>query len=114
MRNISDRFYTLLGLCHKAGALVSGSTASIKAIRNGKAKLVILSRESSDGTYKQFTNLCNYYKIKMIIGGSKSEMGRAIGKPERTVIVIIDENFKILLLKNMEKTNTGVISEWQK
>jgi ribosomal protein L7Ae-like RNA K-turn-binding protein len=41
-----------LGLCNKAGGLVSGEAACEKAIKTGNARLVIISEDASSGTIR--------------------------------------------------------------
>ncbi len=115
MNRISiTKFYSLLGLCCKAGKLVSGSFVSEKVIRSGKAHLVIISSDTSEGTKNKFTKACDYYNIDFIILGTSNELGRAIGKESRSIVAVTDENFKRMLLEQVNETNTGVIGEWQK
>ena len=37
-----------------------------KAVKEGKASLVIISSEASGNTRKKFTNMCSYYKVFML------------------------------------------------
>ena len=48
----------LLGLAEKAGKVRSGEFSTEKAVKSGKAGLVIVSEESSDNTKKMFRNMC--------------------------------------------------------
>ena len=47
----------LLGLAEKAGKVRSGEFSTEKAVKSGKAGLVIVSEESSDNTKKMFRNM---------------------------------------------------------
>lgn len=53
----------LLGLATRAGKTASGEFMTEKAIKSGKAYLVIVSEEASDNTKKMFENSCAYYKV---------------------------------------------------
>ena len=44
----SEKIYSLLGLCMRAGKLKSGEFATLEAIRAHKAELVIVSEDASD------------------------------------------------------------------
>ena len=46
----------LLGLATRAGKTASGEFMTEKAIKSGKAYLVIVSEEASDNTKKMFEN----------------------------------------------------------
>ena len=93
---------SLLGLCMKAHKLVAGEHACEIALRNGDAKLIIISQDASLGTRKKFTNKAFYYKVTVIIYGSRDEISKAIGKENRVVVAVTDSGFADGLLKNME------------
>lgn len=107
VRYIFDKFFSLLGLCQKAGKLASGSVQCDKAIRSGKVSLVIVSNEASEMTLKQFEHLCKTKNTQLIAAGSKEELGRAVGKGNRTVLAVLDEGFKKILLKEYQKIQRG-------
>ena len=94
-----------MGLCCRAGKLVSGSFLCENAIRSGKACLVIVSSEASKGTMDQFSKLCLNYNTEMITAGSKADLGGAIGKGSRTVAAVTDRVFGDMLVKAMMENN---------
>ena len=51
-----------------------------KAVKTGKASLVIVSEEASDNTKKMFSNMCTYYKVPLYMLGEKEELGHAMGR----------------------------------
>ncbi len=116
MDSINNKFYSLLGLCKRAGKLVSGGMLCENAVRSGKSRLIFLSCEASQGTLDKFTNLCRHYNAELITVGEKEVLGRSIGKESRTVVAVIDKVFQQMLMDLIEesKTSTGVVSEWQK
>lgn len=89
MRN---RVLQMLGIAAKSGNVVSGEFSTEKAIKSGKAYLVIVSEEASDNTVKMFTNMTTFYEVPMQIFGTKDELGRCIGKQFRASLAITDEN----------------------
>lgn len=84
--------YNLIGLAKKAGAICSGTTACENEVRHGKVYLVLLDRNSSQNTVKDFTNLCKYYKINLILLEDEDALGESIGKYGIKVVGIKDEN----------------------
>ncbi len=82
----------MLGIAAKSGNVVSGEFSTEKAIKSGKAYLVIVSEEASDNTLKMFTNMTNFYEVPMHVFGTKDELGRCIGKQFRASLAITDEN----------------------
>ena len=55
-----QKILNLIGLATKAGKTASGEFSTEKAVKSGKAHLVIVSEEASDNTKKMFTNMCTY------------------------------------------------------
>ena len=89
----SRRFYGLLGLAAKKGAIASGSDACELAARDGKAFLVILASDASDGTKLRFSRIASSYGIACIEMGEKAELGRHVGKCDRSALAVTDANF---------------------
>ena len=82
----------LLGLAEKAGKVRSGEFSTEKAVKSGKAGLVIVS--------EMFRNMCTYYKVPYFEFGSKEELGHILGKQMRASLAVIDPNFSEALLKH--------------
>ena len=101
----SNKIYSLLGLCMRAGKLKSGEFSVLEAIRRHTAELVIVSEDASDNTKKQFNDKCNYYNVPIVFFGDKGELGHAIGKDVRTSLAILDKGFAESLRKNLLSTN---------
>ena len=96
-----QKVLNMIGLATKAGKTVSGEFSTEKAVKTGKAWLVIVSEEASDNTRKMFTNMCTYYKVPIYFFGKKSELGHAMGKEMRASLAITDEGFAKTLVKQM-------------
>ncbi len=102
---MDDRQKTLnlIGLATKAGRTASGEFSVEKAVKSGRARLVIVSEEASDNTGKMFANMCTYYRVPICVFGRKDELGRACGKEMRTSLAIMDEGFAGALVKQMNR-----------
>lgn len=87
--------------------MVSGSMLCENTIRSGKAQLVIVSREASDATIDRFSGLSRSYQVELLIAGTQEQLGRAIGKLSRTVVVVLDKAFKEMLLKAKNEIRHG-------
>lgn len=87
--------------------MVSGSMICENTIRSGKAELVIVSQEASEATLDRFTGLSRSYRVDMLVAGTQEQLGRAIGKFSRTVLVILDNAFKEMLLKVQNEIQHG-------
>ena len=90
---------SLLGIAMKAGKVASGEFQSEDAIVHGTAGFVIIAEDASDNTKKKFMDKCNYRGIRYEIFGNKDELGRLIGKNERSVVAITDDDFSTQFIK---------------
>lgn len=88
-----NKIYSMIGLAHKAGKLVSGDDTVRSAIQHSKVKLLIVSADASANTLKRFRNAAAFYKVELKEYGSKEELGSCIGKSGRSVVGITDNNF---------------------
>lgn len=96
------KILNLLGLATKAGKIASGEYMTEKAVKSGKASLVLVSGEASDNTRKMFLNMCTYYEVPIYVFGDKEELGHAMGKEMRASLAVLDEGFSKALVKQLE------------
>lgn len=97
-----DKIYSLLGLAARSRNVVSGEFATEKAVKTGKAVMVIISEDASDNTVKLFANMCDFYEVPMFRYGRKEELGHAMGKEVRSSLAVIEEGFAKSLMKHLE------------
>ena len=95
----------LLGLCQKAGKLVSGEPGVEKAVRGNTARLIILAGDASNNTVKKFTNSSTFYQIPILTIGTKQQLGKAIGKEIRAVLAVTEEGFSKKILEYFHEGN---------
>lgn len=88
-----NKVFSMIGLATRAGQTVAGEFSVEKAVKDNKARLVIVSEEASANTKKLFTNKCAYYKVPIFIYGSKADLGRATGNQERASIAVLESGF---------------------
>ncbi|MFC6331124.1 L7Ae/L30e/S12e/Gadd45 family ribosomal protein [Paenibacillus septentrionalis] len=102
----NDKALSALGMAMRAGKLATGDEIVLKAIRAGKAKLVVLAADASENTKKKFRDKCSSYQVSLKEAYDRESLGRAIGKAERVVIAVTDVQFAQLiaghLSQNME------------
>ncbi|NBK90870.1 50S ribosomal protein L7ae [bacterium 1XD21-13] len=101
MRLAWNKTYGMIGMAMKAGKLVSGEFATEKAVKSGKAALVIVSGAASENTKKKFRNMCDYYKVPIYFFGEKEELGHAIGKEFRASLAVLDTGLAKAIEKNL-------------
>lgn len=98
----SNKIFALLGLATRSRNVESGEFLTEKAIKSGKAVLVIVGEDASDNTKKMFTNMCEFYHIPVYFYGSKEELGHAMGKEMRASLAVTDNGFAQSIMKQLE------------
>lgn len=86
-----DKILSLLGIAAKSGSVVSGEFATEKAVKDGKAYLVIVASDASDNTKKLFDNATAFYQVPMYLYADKESLGHFIGKEFRASLAITNE-----------------------
>ncbi|MCR4650468.1 MAG: ribosomal L7Ae/L30e/S12e/Gadd45 family protein [Lachnospiraceae bacterium] len=104
---MNDRILSLLGLATKAGSVVSGEFQVDKAVKDGKAYLVIVAKDASANTHKEFRDMCSYYRVPFYEYATKEELGHGIGKEERASVAVTGEGFAKSLIKLLDSNNDG-------
>lgn len=96
-----DRVVSMISIAAKGRNLVSGEFAVEKAVKCGKAYLVVVAEDASDNTKKQFRNMCEFYEVPMVVYGNKDTLGHFIGTQMRANIAITDEGIANSILKSV-------------
>ncbi|HIS32460.1 MAG TPA: ribosomal L7Ae/L30e/S12e/Gadd45 family protein [Candidatus Limivivens intestinipullorum] len=102
-----NKVLSLVGLATRAGRTAAGEYSTEKAVKEGRAFLVIVSEESSANTKKKFQNMCAYYKVPICFYGTKEELGAANGKQFRASAAVLDEGFAKRILKELGEDGNG-------
>lgn len=95
---LNDRILSMLGLCMKAGKIKSGEFSTTEAVKSYKAYLVVVANDASDNTKKEFQNMCSFYEVPYFEYSTKEQLGRAIGKEQRSSLAVCDEGFSKSLI----------------
>lgn len=98
----------MVGLAAKAGRVVSGEFAVEKSLKQGKTALVIIAGDASENTKKKFRNMCSYRNVPIYFFSDKSELGRTVGKENRSSLAIVDENFAAAVTKQLTDVEESV------
>ena len=88
----------MIGLCARAGKLVSGEDACEKLIRSGKARVAFLDESASENAKKAVTNACATYGVTMILLPAGA-LGQASGKAGRMAAATQDASFAGSMIK---------------
>ena len=87
-----DRMLNMLGLCARAGKLVTGEKACVQAIRAGNACVALLDGAAAANAVKAVTQACGTHGVALVRTGEFA-LGDAIGKPGRMAAVVTDAGF---------------------
>ncbi len=103
-----NKALSMIGIATKAGKIVTGEFSTEKAVKEGKAYLVIVAEDASDNTKKKFQNMCDYYQTSICFFADKTGLGNACGKEFRASLAVVDDGLanavkkQIDLLDNLE------------
>lgn len=81
----------MLGIAAKSGSIVSGEFSTEKAVKEGKAYLVIVASDASGNTQKMFSNMTEFYGVPMYRYADKETLGHFIGKEFRASLAVTNE-----------------------
>ena len=108
MNKKPDKILSLLGLAARSRNVVSGEVAAEKAVKSGKAWLVIIPADASDNTVKKFENMCEFREIPCFRYGTKEVLGHAMGKEFRASLAVLDEGFAKGIRKHMDTEDNTI------
>ena len=104
-----DKIYNFLGLCARAGKIISGADAVRASLTKGEAKVLIVTHDISRNTLDKIlgsADKCtkNGKGAPVLYSFGKSDrLGDAIGKPARTVVAVADKGFASGLAKLLDE-----------
>ena len=94
-----DKILNNLGLCQRAGGVISGEEMVIEYIRADKVYYVFLANDASPNATKQIMDKAKYYNVEVDNTYSSFELSTAIGKSGRMVVGITNSGFVKILKK---------------
>lgn len=86
-----DKVLSMLGIAAKAGGVASGEFSTEKAVKDGRAYLVIVAADASENTKKSFRNMTDFYEVPMYLYRDKETLGHFIGKEFRASLAVTNE-----------------------
>ena len=84
---IENRVINFLGLCMRAGRVISGQEACVDLARQEEAALVLMDVAASENTRKRITDACRSHSVPLY-ELSEGSLGHAIGKKGRMVAAL--------------------------
>ena len=98
---IENRVIGFLGLCMRAGRIISGQEACVDLIRREEAALVLMDADASENTQKRIADACHSHHTPLWML-SKGSLGAAIGKRGRMVIALKEDGMAQNLLSFLQ------------
>lgn len=83
----------LLGLCMRAGDLAFGTDSCIDSIQRRKVKMILVAQDAAQRTKKNFEIHCRQNHIPIYFYGTIEELSKSIGKTNKAVFGIKNQNF---------------------
>ncbi len=93
----------LIGLAARARKVCFGTDSVEEQIKKKKVYVVIVATDSSQRTKEKFKKICEKYEVPIIINEQIETLSKAIGKSNKAIIGIEEEN----LSKEIQKINNG-------
>ena len=94
-----DKVLNNLGLCLKAGYLISGTDAVCESLRFNKTCYIFLASDASDNTKKKILDKAKFYNVEVNMEYTSLELSSALGKSGRMALGITNEKFLKILKK---------------
>ena len=86
---MNDRLMNMLGLCARAGKLVTGEKAVVQAIRAKSAMVAVLDGAAAKNAEKAVSQACLTHGVALVRTAPMA-LGDCIGKPGRMAAVVTD------------------------
>ena len=97
------KYLNLLGFASKSGKIMFGDDDVILGLERSKVSLIIISEDMSQKEISEQGNK----KIKVIIVGTKEENSSAVGKVNKPIIGICDNNLSKGIIKSILEEING-------
>ncbi len=77
-----------IGLCYRAGYVISGETLVVESLRRGDIIYIFLASDAGSNTTKKILNKAKYYKVEVSVEFDTETLSKAIGKENKKVLGI--------------------------
>lgn len=104
-----SKFESYMGFAAKSRSLVSGAAVCISAMEKGKAKLLIISEGTSEGTIEKLRAVANRKSVPLRIYGQSLDLSHMTGKTERNIFAITDRNFAKVIMEQIDAEKKEVL-----
>ena len=89
MRRMGDPM-ALLGMARRAGALAYGTGSTRRALKEGRARLVLFAQDASETQRDKVMKLLLHGKTPRAILGTREALGSAVGSAPVSAVAVTD------------------------
>ncbi len=83
----------LLGLARRAGALEPGTGSTQRAVKDGRAWLVLFAKDASAVQQHKVLKLLRHRETPRVTLGSRAELGAAVGSAPLSAVAVTEAGF---------------------
>ena len=98
---MNERALGMLGLCARAGKLITGEKAVVQAVRSGACRAVVLDNGTAKNGEKAVAQACETHGVALL-RAAPGQLGRAVGRPGRMAAAVMDAGMAERLLQLCE------------
>jgi ribosomal protein L7Ae-like RNA K-turn-binding protein len=91
----------LLGMARRAGAIASGTGSTRRALKEGRARLVLLAQDASETQRDKVMNLLRHGNTPRATVGTREALGSAVGSAPVSAVAVTDKQFAKELLARL-------------
>ena len=102
-----SRMLNMLGLCARAGKLITGEKACVQAARAGGVHAMLLDGAASENAVKAVAQACESHGVPLVRTGAYA-LGDAIGKPGRMAAGVTDAGMAAQIIRLSEVESIDV------
>ncbi len=83
----------LLGMARRAGAVASGTGSTRRAVKEGRARLVLFAQDASETQRDKVMNLLRHGQTPRATVGTREALGSAVGSAPVSAVAVADKGF---------------------
>jgi ribosomal protein L7Ae-like RNA K-turn-binding protein len=84
---------SLLGMARRAGALAYGTGSTRRALKEGRARLILFAQDASEAQRGKVMNLLRHGTTPRATLGTRHALGLAVGSAPVSAVAITDSEF---------------------
>jgi len=92
-----------LGLARRAGAVVAGVDRTRTAIREGRARVVLIATDGAEGQVSKLLPLLENRGTPHWTWGTQDELGGAIGAPKATALAVVERGLAEQVMRRLDE-----------